>query len=122
VVVYWDWDLDSGRVNWNGPLHELTGLSQDAPADQRTWWEERIHPEDLPSVRDGIRALVEGATVQWQGVYRLRTGGGSYRHINDRIVVALANGRPRRLVGVAQSLDAPAEVREDAASLLEKLR
>jgi PAS domain-containing protein len=46
----WDLDVATGAVQWNATVQTLFGYAADEVADDPSWWEERIHPDD----RDGV--------------------------------------------------------------------
>lgn len=81
--------LQSGPVN-------IDGCAPDAPPPRdASWWPARLHPDDLPALRDGARALVEKGV--WQGRYRVRARHGGWRTLQSdaRVVERLGWTRCR---------------------------
>jgi PAS domain S-box-containing protein len=65
--------------------------------DHPDWWEENVHPEDLPEAR-ARRILFEQGAMSRE--YRFREKGGNYRWVLDQVVlVKSAEGTPVEVVG-----------------------
>ena len=67
----WDWDLETNRLWWNQGITTLFGYAAadvDAAVD---WKSSRLHPDDLPDVLSGIRAVMEAGAQFWSGEYPL---------------------------------------------------
>jgi PAS domain S-box-containing protein len=96
----WDWDLETNRLWWNQGITNLFGYNAadvDAAID---WKSSRLHPDDLPNVLSGIRALMEAGAQFWSGEYRFRRADGSYADVFDRAFVMYdETGRPCRMIG-----------------------
>lgn len=98
----WDFEIDSGRVEWSDTFSRLLGYVPGSPPPSREAWESRVHPED----RDRVRAEVERAKKaggRYQVEYRiLRADTNEVRWIVSRGHVTLdEGGRALRLAGVS---------------------
>lgn len=74
----WDWDIETDRLylseRWTGML----GLPADSLSADSAAWLERVHPEDLPPLRDAIAAHLRGETASLHHEYRIRRHDGDY--------------------------------------------
>ncbi|WP_205705662.1 SpoIIE family protein phosphatase [Kineococcus indalonis] len=96
-----DWDLLTGRLTWDDRLVELFGH------DRRTFrgtieaFDERLHPDDLPRVR---QALADCARTcgDFEAEYRVVLPGGTTRWVQARgRALADRAGRAVRILGAA---------------------
>src|SRR4051812_33368803 len=46
--LIYDWDFSTHIVHRSARLRELTGFEPDEAWSDKRWWQERIHPEDIP--------------------------------------------------------------------------
>lgn len=102
--VIWDWDLVTGRMEWNDALGQVFG---DRPGEQLTYeeWRERVHPEDRERVTGGLWAAIEGDAQTWGEEYRFRCRDGWYRTVMERgFIDRDARGRAYRMVGSLMDL------------------
>jgi PAS domain S-box-containing protein len=72
----------------------------DVAPDVRTW-EDAVHPDDWPGVREALGRHLRGETPQYASEHRLRHRDGSWIWTLDRgkVVARDAGGRPLRAVG-----------------------
>lgn len=110
----WDWDLVTGRVEWDSELATLTGI-HDFGGDFQSFWA-LVHDEDKPKVRAALdHALASGA--DYSAEFRMVRSDGSIRWTATRArVVRDESGRPLRLVGIDSDTT---EQRAAQAALLE---
>jgi len=65
--------------------------------DNPDWWEENVHPEDMPEAREQKILFEQGAMSR---EYRFRGKDGNYRWVLDQLVlVKRADGTPVEVVG-----------------------
>jgi two-component system sensor histidine kinase UhpB len=97
----WERDVDSDMVRWDGNLESIFGYHRDEVIGQsRTWWRERVHPDDLPGVEAAAAAAIAGDAPGWSREYRFRRKDGSWAWVASRCAIARdADGRARRLIG-----------------------
>ena len=111
----WDWDLASGRVQWNDAVHALFGHVLCGGESTGDWWMDHIHPDDRARVVDAIHAVIDGDGVRWTGEYRFLKHDGGHAHVLDRgFVLRDEAGRAVRMIGAMLDLT---ERREAEAAL-----
>ncbi|TSE34632.1 sensor domain-containing protein [Tepidimonas charontis] len=73
------WDIARDRVTPCPRLRELLGLDDSVPTDIPTaWWQQRIHPQDLPAVQRTLRAHLRGETDAADQRYRMQHRDGHW--------------------------------------------
>ena len=96
----WDWDLNTGSIEFTPRSRQLLGLAADAPAERFSAWDERIHPEDRDGVKKALQAHLEGESASFSAEHRLVSTDGSTRWLLARgRALRGAEGRAVRLVG-----------------------
>jgi PAS domain S-box-containing protein len=83
----WDWDLTSGRVEWNEGIRTLFGYASEQVGNDVTWRFSQIHPDDRERVVSGFNAVIEGGGRFWSDEYQFRCANGSYAVVNDRAYI-----------------------------------
>ncbi len=100
---YWDYDLDR-RVM------ESTSIEGDRDLLVKVDIEEdhRIHPDDMPAVREQLRQHLRGNNPMFLSEHRIRDDAGEWRWMRarGRAVGRDANGRIRRIAGTARDVTA----------------
>ncbi len=103
--VVWDLDLLTDRIEWDGTVESVFGLSRDElgrSASERT---DRIHPSDRKRVLDGFRRAIDSGADSWSGEYRFLCHGGSWKVILDRGYIARRkDGTAYRMIGTMQDI------------------
>jgi PAS domain S-box-containing protein len=99
-VGAWDWFLDSGELKLDETAMAVMGLDPDTYDGLINNWTNLVHPDDYPWVaEDTRRAMVTGEPFAQE--FRIRRPDGTTRWVQSRgRVLADADGRPYRLVGV----------------------
>lgn len=99
-MIHWEADLQTGEAALSEGAAEVLGYEPGSFAPSLAWWEERVHPEDLPAVKANMAAGIGSGTLT-EGEYRFRSGSGAYLwlHGRGRVVAWDEDGRPRRLAG-----------------------
>jgi PAS domain S-box-containing protein len=92
-------DLVTGHVTWTRGLNEVFGYTQEEVAPTREWWQQHIHPEDLPRVLSEIQETIrEGADFLTE--YRFRSKANHYLNVWDKgRLVRDKDGTPVRFIG-----------------------
>jgi PAS domain S-box-containing protein len=83
----WDWDLTTGRVEWNEGIRTLFGYTSEQVGNDVTWRFNQIHPDDRERVVSGFNAVIEGGGRFWSDEYQFRCANGSYAVVNDRAYI-----------------------------------
>jgi PAS domain S-box-containing protein len=96
----YDWNPKTGAVLFSERWAAMFGYRLDELPDHPLAWSERVHPDDLPLVREATQAAFrDGTPLNCE--YRMRHRDGSWRWILDqgRIVTRDAQGEVIRFVG-----------------------
>lgn len=96
----WDWDIATGRVQWNSNIASVFGHDDVPVEDGFREWESRIHPDDRERVASSVLAAVNGTVDTWLEEYRFRRGTGTYAEVLDQgHIIRNAAGEATRMVG-----------------------
>jgi PAS domain S-box-containing protein len=94
----WDYDVASGRVEWNRAIQTLFGYNK--LVFTRQWWEERVHPEDIDNVMSEISGAIAQRLTRLKHEYRFRCANNSYKNVLDRsFLVYDEAGELLRIIG-----------------------
>lgn len=96
----WDWNLRSGQLHLSARWHGILGFPEVEANGSNDLWFERVHAEDLRSLRAAIREHLEGKTSCFLHEHRLLDHEGAYRWVSCRGVASFDNdGEAIRLAG-----------------------
>ncbi len=110
----YDWNIRSGKVFFSPRLYAVLGM---LPEELKTPddWSDRIHPADLPSYKEAMRAHFKGENNRFVCEYRYRGGDGSWRWARHHgVTLRDASGRVHRMAGSTGDIT---EQRETARAL-----
>ena len=94
----WDWDIRRDTV-WQSDNYEPS-IGDRSMGSGETSWTERIHPDDLERVMDGVFATIKSQENTWSDEYRFHRSDGSYAEVQDRgFIIRDGQGRAVRMVG-----------------------
>jgi PAS domain S-box-containing protein len=103
--VIYDWDLDTGHIEWSELAACQFRLRPDQPRLDIARWLTSIHPEDRERVLRDIQDAIDRGEDHWSGEYRFLRGDGTWAVISDRgHVVRDARGRAVRMVGAMHDI------------------
>lgn len=101
--VIWDWNMESESILWNKGLKEVFGYDQ--TENNRAWFLERIHMEDVTMVLREFKLLTTNKKTRLKLEYRFRCADGAYKSVLDRsFVVFDIKGKPTRMIGSMQDI------------------
>lgn len=102
----WEWNIETGAVSWSAGVEALFGIRQGYFDGKYETYLSLIHPEDLPSVQQAIREVLEDTKRQHYFVeHRLFHTDGSQRWLDGRgQVYRDENGRPVRMAGTVMDV------------------
>ena len=86
--VIWDWDLLTGRVEWNDAIESALLYPRDRVGATAGWRQEQIHPADREWVTAALRSAIDRGEQVWAAEYRFRRGDDRYVTVQDRAYVA----------------------------------
>jgi PAS domain S-box-containing protein len=95
----WEWDLDTGKIDWSENLLGILGIPADTPKTADSVFDV-LHPDDRPMANAAIeRAVKTGEPIDFN--FRIIDENGVTRWIASRGRVERdADGRPLRIAGV----------------------
>ncbi|TWW00768.1 CheR family methyltransferase [Chitinophaga pinensis] len=79
----WDWNLTNNTVWWSDNFYSAYGYQKEG-TNNRTFWQENIHPEDRERVKNSISRAINTKQSQWTEGYRMRRENGTYAFVLDR--------------------------------------
>ncbi|MDD0844974.1 putative bifunctional diguanylate cyclase/phosphodiesterase [Pseudomonas sp. Gutcm_11s] len=102
----WDWHLEHDRLYVSERWAQMLELSRDALGEGCAAWFSRVHPDDLPGLRQAIDAHLGGRTALLHHEYRMRRRRGDYLWVLARGVVELDPDGQRRMAGSQTDISA----------------
>jgi signal transduction histidine kinase/CheY-like chemotaxis protein len=98
--VLWDWDIATGRVDFNEALTSVFRIEMDGRRTTVAWWVANIHPNDRARVEASIHAALESTVTSWSEQYQWVRGDGTIATVMDRGFIARdERGGAVRMVG-----------------------
>jgi len=102
----WDWNLVTNRIYLNAKWRVIAGCVSGEVGDDPEQWFSRIHPDDLPTVRDAIKAHLDDPHGPFVSEHRLRHDDGTYRWVSARgTALRDADNKPVRMAGTISDID-----------------
>jgi len=98
----WEWDLRAQVVRFSAQWRNIAGLAPASTTGPPDEWFNRVHPEDVASLRQAIDAYLAGNSEELIHQHRLRHEDGTYRHVLCRGLVV--RGARRQAVRLGGSL------------------
>ncbi|MDY6781274.1 MAG: ATP-binding protein [Cyanobacteriota bacterium] len=104
--VIYDWDISKDIVKRTKELSQVLGYKVEETEPTRHWWNQRIHPDDLPCVREKVGDIFEpGDGLHYAVEYRIRRKDERYIHVLDcGMVLRDEKGVPLRVVGSTRDI------------------
>ncbi len=122
-VGVWEWDTETGKLTGDHILRDMLGYSRDEVPDHVDGLRRLIHPDDVPTVMEDLRAHREGRTPRYEATYR-----GVHKDSGIRWFVARGSpmpdetGKPLRIVGTTVDVTELKEAEEERRRLEERIR
>ena len=96
----WDWTAEPNQVFFSPRWKEILGYKDHELENHPAEWESRVHPSDMPFVREEMQRHLKRETDFYAAEYRLRAKDGTYRWILARGQALWdERGRAVRMVG-----------------------
>ncbi|MGM9515569.1 bifunctional diguanylate cyclase/phosphodiesterase [Roseateles sp. DB2] len=104
----WDWNLVTGETRFDQRWCTMLGHVPHEIEGHVKAWEDRLHPDDSPIVREHLQRYLSGELTHYTQDYRLRHRDGHWVwiHANGRIMARDAQRRPTRMVGTHMDISA----------------
>jgi hypothetical protein len=113
----WDWNLETGGLEWSGRLEEIHGMAPGTFDGTLERFLSVVHPDDIGGLQESItHALATGA--QFAAEFRAVGDDGVVRWVaGEGRVIAGADGRPVRKIGVGHDSGARRRSEQEAGLL-----
>lgn len=100
-TAIWEWNLTSNELSMSDEFYHLLGYEKHELPNDAVFFENLMHPDDIPRLRDATMEHFKGNTDIFSVEYRWRHKSGDYRWTLGRgkIVERDANSNPMVLVG-----------------------
>ena len=96
----WDWDLENDRIYYSSRWKKILGYSPDEISPSPNEWLDRVHPEDLPTLKSQLEAHLSGKIEHFEIEHRLKGRDGNYLWVLTRgVAVSEPGGPPYRIAG-----------------------
>ena len=97
----WQWDLCTREFYVTARWKAMIGLPATANINRPEAWFDRVHPDDLVSLKEALDAHLSGKTECFRHEHQIRHEDGTYRSFQCRGVAkrAGARGSPSRIAG-----------------------
>lgn len=101
----WDWDFESNAFWWGGGIQNIIRDGSEVIGSTPSWKFERIHEQDVASVRASLDRARSSNESTWREEYRFRRGDGSWAIVEDRAYFLRdATGRAYRMLGALRDV------------------
>lgn len=119
----WDTDLVRGRSTFDARFCAMLGRTPDEIEPSMDGWLALVHPDDLPKVREAMRAHDAGETAAFEVEHRLRHKNGHWVWVLSRGKVARdAAGHAVRATGTHMDISNRKRVAVEGMDLLNKIQ
>ena len=116
-----DWDVLTNRLEWFGDLAGVLACPAGEVLPDVGWYESRVHPDDLPSAQENVRAAFESGAAAYSNVYRFRHPDGHYIDVADRgRIIRDSTGRAIRVLGGVSDISERRRLERGRDDLLER--
>jgi len=102
----WDLNIITHEIVHNQQWTEMLGFSSDEMDKPSSWWQERVHPDDLASVTKSNADHLSGNSPSFDCIYRMKHQNGEWRWIHSQGKTASrdSTGVPLRMIGINQDI------------------
>ena len=100
-LALFDWDLRNGLVHLGKEWALIRGAGAESTLTPIQKLEQLVHPDDLPALREKVRALVRGEIPEYRLEHRIRCADGQWKWIESIAKVSErdASGQALRITG-----------------------
>lgn len=120
-VGVWDWDMQTGKLNWSPELFSLFGLDPEQSSATFDVWRSLLIPNDRQITEDRINEAIRDRK-QLLNDYQIVTPSGQVRWISAVGNTQYAgNGKPLRMMGVCFDITERKQMEEELKKLNEEL-
>ncbi len=72
----WEYNIETQKAFYNDRIYEIFGYSQEEMVDNRSWWQNNIHPGDKQRIISDLHNLMNGSEKVWWRRYSFRSKNG----------------------------------------------
>ena len=113
AIGIWDWDIQSGAVEWDDQMYRLFGAERAQVESPMQLWLDMLHPDDKDRTPAALQRTLEQGK-EFDREFRLVWPDGTVRHIQaDSMVFRDAGGKALRMVGVNYDISAHKAAQEE---------
>ncbi|MDB6053291.1 MAG: sensor hybrid histidine kinase [Verrucomicrobiales bacterium] len=107
-IGVWDWDIKSDTWYASPTYFSMLGYKPDDGFLDRTFWLNRLHPDDHAMVGEKIKSILSGSNAPYEYEARMLHADGTYHWISviGTVLSADEKGKARRLLGVRMDVTA----------------
>jgi PAS domain S-box-containing protein len=99
-VGLWDWDLRTNLVTYSVEWKHHLGYAEDEISNALNEWESRVHPDDLPKIRQRIAEYRKSPWPDFEEEFRIQRKDCSWRWMLTRAELVMdEKGEPTRMIG-----------------------
>jgi len=118
----WDWDLVTNSLWISDSYFSMFGYPQEEHL-KRSYWSEKIHPDDREQVMRSISQAINTNSKQWSAEYRYLKQNGEYAFILDRgYIMHDEYGTPYRMLSSMLDVTQLRKAERDYVESLEQRR
>ena len=101
-LAWWDWDVESGNVEYNPRKAEMLGYTTEEFPDDVYGIMKLVHKDDYDIAMQAMRDHLSGKKDIYECEYRIRGKNGKYQWFADRgkVMVRTSEGKPKRVTGI----------------------
>ncbi|WP_462380273.1 putative bifunctional diguanylate cyclase/phosphodiesterase [Pseudomonas sp. Marseille-QA0892] len=107
----WEWHIEHDRLYVSERWVSMLGMNRDTFGETSSGWFNRVHPDDLPGLRQAIDSHLRGETAFLRHEYRIRHVRGIYMWVQARGVMDEESG-DRRIAGSQSDIGASKSIEE----------
>jgi len=101
----WDWDLRTNAVYYSPVWMKILGYREKLLLPTPLSWLDNIHPDDLDGVLNDINDHLEGKTVHYENIHRLKHCDGQYLWVVSKGKCSRdSEGKAYRIVGTIANI------------------
>jgi len=114
----WNWNVKADSAVFSSRWAALLGLDKNALGDSSSFWFDRVHPDDLPALRQAIDDHLARKNAWLEADFRIRTEdrGWLWAHAFG-VALFGKDGAASRMFGSLSPLRFPVEAREQSLRL-----
>ncbi|MEO3384758.1 EAL domain-containing protein [Mesorhizobium sp. CAU 1741] len=111
-VAVWEMTLGDAHEYWDDRMNELYGYPADGAPRDHTYWEKRVHPDDLARAQREFGEALENRG-SYTSRYRIVLDNGRIRHVRAIGTIYDVPGAQPKMVGVNWDVTADVSLNEE---------